>query len=170
MLTDREVLSTLNMLRNEHLDVRTVTLGISLFDCASHDFDVFAYRVRAKIAKYAGQTRRHLQRSGRQVRHPRRQQAHQRQPHRSGGRVLLPRSDGAGLARCSTNPPRTRASTSSAASARWWKKASRPASAILSMPCRKPSPPRPLCSSINVASTRSGHQYGCRGPARPAHP
>ena len=47
MLTDREVLSTLNMLRNEHLDVRTVTLGISLFDCASHDFDVFAYRVRA---------------------------------------------------------------------------------------------------------------------------
>ena len=53
MLTDREVLSTLNMLRNEHLDVRTVTLGISLFDCASHDFDVFAYKVRAKIAKYA---------------------------------------------------------------------------------------------------------------------
>ena len=53
MLTEREVLSTLNMLRNEHLDVRTVTLGISLFDCASHDFDVFAYRVRAKIAKYA---------------------------------------------------------------------------------------------------------------------
>ena len=53
MLTDREVLSTLNMLRNEHLDVRTVTRGISLFDCASHDFDVFAYRVRAKIAKYA---------------------------------------------------------------------------------------------------------------------
>ena len=35
MLTDREVLSTLNMLRNEHLDVRPVTLGISLFDCAS---------------------------------------------------------------------------------------------------------------------------------------
>lgn len=53
MLTEREVLSTLNMLRNEHLDVRTVTLGISLFDCASHDFDVFAYRVRAKIARYA---------------------------------------------------------------------------------------------------------------------
>lgn len=53
MLTEREVLSTLNMLRNEHLDVRTVTLGISLFDCASHDFDVFAYRVRAKISRYA---------------------------------------------------------------------------------------------------------------------
>ena len=53
MLTENEVLSTLNMLRNEHLDVRTVTLGISLFDCASHDFDMFAYKVRAKINKYA---------------------------------------------------------------------------------------------------------------------
>ena len=53
MLTEREVLSTINMLRNEHLDVRTVTLGISLFDCASHDFDYFSYKVRAKIAKYA---------------------------------------------------------------------------------------------------------------------
>lgn len=53
MLTEREVLSTLNMVRNEHLDVRTVTLGISLFDCASHSFDVFAYRVRSKIARYA---------------------------------------------------------------------------------------------------------------------
>ena len=30
MLTQREILSTLEMLRNEHLDVRTVTLGINL--------------------------------------------------------------------------------------------------------------------------------------------
>ena len=37
MLTDREILSTLEMLKNEHLDVRTVTLGISLFDCADQD-------------------------------------------------------------------------------------------------------------------------------------
>jgi uncharacterized protein (UPF0210 family) len=53
MLTDREVLSTINMLRSEHLDVRTVTLGINLFDCASHDFDVFEIKVRSKIQKYA---------------------------------------------------------------------------------------------------------------------
>ncbi len=55
MLTDREIVSTLNMLRHEHLDVRTVTLGISLFDCASHIFDVFAYRTHQKITKYAEQ-------------------------------------------------------------------------------------------------------------------
>ena len=53
MLTDREVLSTLNMLRSEHLDVRTVTMGINLFDCVSSDFDGFAYKVRAKISRYA---------------------------------------------------------------------------------------------------------------------
>ena len=49
MLSDREVLSTLEMLKNEHLDVRTVTLGISLLDCASHDPGRFCEQIRAKI-------------------------------------------------------------------------------------------------------------------------
>ncbi len=50
MLTDREVLSTLEMLRNEHLDVRTVTLGISLLDCSSHDIDRFRHNIHRKIS------------------------------------------------------------------------------------------------------------------------
>ncbi len=53
MLSEHEVISTLNMLRNEHLDVRTVTLGISLFDCQSHNIDVFTSNVRKKIQRYA---------------------------------------------------------------------------------------------------------------------
>lgn len=53
MLSEREVISTLNMLRNEHLDVRTVTLGVSLFDCVSHDLSVFINNLRAKIHRYA---------------------------------------------------------------------------------------------------------------------
>lgn len=53
MLSEREVVSTLNMLRNEHLDVRTVTLGISLFDCVSHDLDLFIANIQAKIGRYA---------------------------------------------------------------------------------------------------------------------
>ena len=44
MLTEREVISTINMLRSEHLDVRTVTLGINLFDCASENFSTFEKR------------------------------------------------------------------------------------------------------------------------------
>jgi hypothetical protein len=53
MLTYREVLSTLEMLKNEHLDVRTVTLGISLFDCASHEPAEFIDRMSAKIESVA---------------------------------------------------------------------------------------------------------------------
>ena len=53
MLSEREVISTLDMVRNEHLDVRTVTLGISLFDCVSHDVELFIGNVRAKINRYA---------------------------------------------------------------------------------------------------------------------
>lgn len=55
MLSEREVTSTLNMLRNEHLDVRTVTLGVSLFDCVSHDLELFIANVRAKIRRHAAQ-------------------------------------------------------------------------------------------------------------------
>ena len=55
MLSEREITSTLNMLRNEHLDVRTVTLGVSLFDCVSHDLDLFTANVRAKLRRYASQ-------------------------------------------------------------------------------------------------------------------
>ena len=51
MLTYGEVLSTLEMLKNEHLDVRTVTLGISLFDCASDDPSRFIDRMTAKIGR-----------------------------------------------------------------------------------------------------------------------
>ena len=55
MLSEREVINTLNMLRNEHLDVRTVTLGVSLFDCVSHDIDLFTGNVKAKLHRYASQ-------------------------------------------------------------------------------------------------------------------
>ena len=45
MLTDREIISTLEMLENENLDVRTVTLGINLLDCAGSSM----IRVKEKI-------------------------------------------------------------------------------------------------------------------------
>lgn len=51
MLSEREVISTLEMVKNENLDVRTVTLGISLFDCASHDLNKAREAVRDKILR-----------------------------------------------------------------------------------------------------------------------
>ncbi|MBN2467738.1 MAG: PFL family protein [Deltaproteobacteria bacterium] len=53
MLSEREVLSTLEMLRSEHLDVRTVTLGINLFDCASHNLGMVRRKVYKKIVNHA---------------------------------------------------------------------------------------------------------------------
>ena len=49
MLTEREVLSTLEMVRNENLDVRTLTLGVNLFDCVSSSLETFMARVKDKI-------------------------------------------------------------------------------------------------------------------------
>jgi uncharacterized protein (UPF0210 family) len=54
MLTDREILSTLEMLQNEHLDVRTVTLGINLLDCCSRDLKQLKDNVYDKISALAG--------------------------------------------------------------------------------------------------------------------
>ena len=53
MFSDREVLSTLEMLKNENLDVRTITLGISLLECINGDPNRFAEQVRSKIARLA---------------------------------------------------------------------------------------------------------------------
>jgi uncharacterized protein (UPF0210 family) len=54
MLTDREVAATLEMLKNEHLDVRAVTLGLSLMDCVSDDVSRLTARILAKIDRVAG--------------------------------------------------------------------------------------------------------------------
>ena len=53
MLTQREILSTLEMLKNENLDVRTVTLGINLLDCASQNLDKLTKNIRGRILHYA---------------------------------------------------------------------------------------------------------------------
>lgn len=55
MLSNREVLSVVDMLRNEHLDLRTVTLGISLLDCASDDIQRFNTRIYDRITRKAEQ-------------------------------------------------------------------------------------------------------------------
>ena len=55
MLTEKEIISTVEMLKNEHLDVRTVTLGINLLDCASHDVEKLTQKIYHRITQYAAQ-------------------------------------------------------------------------------------------------------------------
>lgn len=49
MLSSEEIIRTIEMLKNENLDVRTVTIGISLRDCASSSASELCDRIRAKI-------------------------------------------------------------------------------------------------------------------------
>ncbi|MDJ0665688.1 MAG: PFL family protein [Desulfobacterales bacterium] len=49
MLTRREILSTLEMLQSEHLDVRAVTMGINLMDCVSSDAAALRRNIETKI-------------------------------------------------------------------------------------------------------------------------
>jgi uncharacterized protein len=48
-----EILQTIRMVQMENLDIRTVTMGISLRDCADSDFEKMKENVYAKITKYA---------------------------------------------------------------------------------------------------------------------
>lgn len=48
-----EILQTIRMVQMENLDIRTVTMGISLRDCADSNFDKMNERVYNKIMKYA---------------------------------------------------------------------------------------------------------------------
>ena len=53
-ITEQEILETVSMIRSENLDVRAVTMGISLTDCAGRDPHGVAERVHAKIVQRAG--------------------------------------------------------------------------------------------------------------------
>ncbi|KJS28364.1 MAG: hypothetical protein VR64_25040 [Desulfatitalea sp. BRH_c12] len=53
MLSNSEIVSVLEMLRNEHLDLRTVTLGLSLLDCASDDIKRFNDKIYDRITRKA---------------------------------------------------------------------------------------------------------------------
>lgn len=46
-----EVIETLRMTEVDHFDIRTVTLGVSLRDCASHSLDIAKSKIRSKILK-----------------------------------------------------------------------------------------------------------------------
>ena len=54
MLRTDEILSTVQMLHAEHLDVRTVTLALNVDDCASPNPDELCRKLREKIARRAG--------------------------------------------------------------------------------------------------------------------
>ncbi|MBP3337636.1 MAG: PFL family protein [Clostridia bacterium] len=53
MINNHEILETIKMITDEHLDIRTVTMGISLLDCADSSLDKICTNVYDKITKKA---------------------------------------------------------------------------------------------------------------------
>ena len=53
MINTHDVLETINMIREECLDIRTITMGISLWDCVSEDTDRLCDKIYDKITKKA---------------------------------------------------------------------------------------------------------------------
>jgi len=53
MLRTEEILSTIQMLHSEHLDVRTVTLALNVNDCAASSMDNLCKKLREKIVSRA---------------------------------------------------------------------------------------------------------------------
>ena len=54
MINQGEILQTIEMIDQQHLDVRTITMGISLRDCADEDISKSCRKVYDKICRYAG--------------------------------------------------------------------------------------------------------------------
>ena len=63
MINSSEILETLHMIEDEHLDVRTVTMGISLFDCCDPDPKVACRKIVDKICSKA----EHLVKTGEEI-------------------------------------------------------------------------------------------------------
>ena len=53
MLNTADILETINMIQQENLDIRTITMGISLLDCISDDEEVLCRKVYDKITTSA---------------------------------------------------------------------------------------------------------------------
>ncbi len=54
MISRSEIMETNEMIEKENLDVRTITMGISLLDCIDSDLEVMCKKIHDKIARLAG--------------------------------------------------------------------------------------------------------------------
>ena len=53
MINPFEIMQTINMIDRENLDIRTITMGISLKNCVDPDIDKMSDKVYNKITTYA---------------------------------------------------------------------------------------------------------------------
>ena len=56
MLNLKDIMETVTMISHENLDIRTITMGISLLDCADSDIDKSCEKVYNKITRIKNYT------------------------------------------------------------------------------------------------------------------
>ncbi|MBO8424080.1 MAG: DUF711 family protein, partial [Firmicutes bacterium] len=54
MINRNEIMETVRMIREHHLDIRTITMGLTLFDCITDSGKRTAEKVYEKIVREAG--------------------------------------------------------------------------------------------------------------------
>ncbi|MEG1773425.1 MAG: PFL family protein [Oscillospiraceae bacterium] len=63
MLNTQDILETVQMIQDECLDIRTITMGVSLLDCADSDIDCSCRKVYEKLTRVA----KHLVQTGEEI-------------------------------------------------------------------------------------------------------
>lgn len=53
MLSRNDILETIRMIDQQHLDIRTITMGISLLSCADSSAERACEKIYDKISRYA---------------------------------------------------------------------------------------------------------------------
>ena len=53
MINMKDIMETVQMIEEEHLDIRCITMGISLLSCCDPDIDRSCQKVYDKITTYA---------------------------------------------------------------------------------------------------------------------
>ena len=85
MLNVNDILETIKMIHEDCLDVRTITMGISLLDCADSDIDRSCEKVYNKITRLAKDLVKTGEDIEQQIWHSHHQQAYFGNSHRHAG-------------------------------------------------------------------------------------
>ena len=52
MLNTKDIMETITMIQEDHLDIRTITMGISLLDCCDSNIDISCEKIYDKIYRH----------------------------------------------------------------------------------------------------------------------
>lgn len=62
MINVNDILETIRMIQDENLDIRTITMGVSLLDCIDADIDKACAKVYEKITRLRQRSRQNRRR------------------------------------------------------------------------------------------------------------